>query len=75
MTILSIFGMELDKVILNFFMKGKKGLILNILMMECGEEVFISHNIKDKPFYLRKQCKLMSHQFIQLHYQSLEVAL
>ncbi len=45
MTILSIFGMELDKVILNFFIKVKKGLILNILMMERGEEVFISHKM------------------------------
>ena len=45
MTILSIFGMELDKVILNFFMKVKKGLILNTLMMERGEEVFISHKM------------------------------
>ena len=32
-------------MILNFFMKVKKGLILNTLMMELGEEVFISHKM------------------------------
>lgn len=38
----SIFGMEQEQVIPNYFMKVKKGSILSIRMMECGEEVFIS---------------------------------
>ena len=37
--------MEQEQVTPNYFMKVKKGSILNIRMMECGEEVFISRKM------------------------------